>query len=178
MYYKIEEEVSLSSCYAERPSGFVAFFLINGKELPKQTYRDDFVFEMSSGFDEKLPMDDWFPSSNLMSQKMLNAILSTGVENVQSWPTSIRLSSGKIRSDYFIVNIIGSIPCANPNKSNSTALADSQFFFDLTIDPDKLGKLKIFRVAESKIDIIVHKDVANAITTAKLHGVKLVSVVK
>jgi hypothetical protein len=171
MYFKLEETVNLASIHIERPQGFLAFMLLSGKTLPQQTIKHNLEFKMSEGFDENLNLNDWYSSNHLMSHKMVSSIESAGADNIQKWPASIKLPSGLIKTNYFIVNIIGSYSCALDEKSESTPFADSKYFFNLIIDPNKVGNSKIFRVVESKLDILIDSNIASALKLANLNGV-------
>ena len=56
----------------------------------------------------------------LFSERMVNALHESGVDNLDVYDAVIRdIATGKTYADYKAVNIIGSISCADLSRSNS-----------------------------------------------------------
>jgi hypothetical protein len=116
----------------------------------------------------------FFQNQSLMHRRLVDAMMSAGVDNLQLYPAEIRdESSGETIEDYVVANVVGLVSCANVTASTTEPLADVYFFHELVIDPTRTGDLLLFRLAESQMDIIVHEKVASAIRSADLPGLVL-----
>lgn len=116
----------------------------------------------------------FFPHVNLMSARLVQTLTSAGLDNLQLFPARITdPNTGAVYDDYFAVNVIGLVECADMDKSEHMPLADLFFFLELVIKPEKTLGLPLFRLAESPIDILVHEHVAQAIRDADFPEVVL-----
>jgi hypothetical protein len=117
----------------------------------------------------------YFPGRELMRKELVKALEDTGVDNLQTFPARITEEGapGAIE-DYLAVNVIGLVASANQKKSRSVPLATGQYFEHLVIDPKRAGKLLLFRLAESLVDVIVHEKVADALTKQEFEGLQLI----
>lgn len=136
------------------------------------------VDEAEDGEELEAPlMYAFFANVNLMSTRLVQTLTSAGVDNLQLFPARITdPNTGAIYDDYFAVNVIGLVECADMDKSEHAPLADLYFFHELVIKPEKTLGLPLFRLAESPIDIIVHERVAQAIRNADFPELVLESV--
>lgn len=111
-----------------------------------------------------LKPSDYYSGSNLMSKRLVETIQACGVTNLQLFPAVItREDSREGLPDYLVVNIVGLIAAADMASSKSRPLADVQFFEKLVLDPSQARGLLMFRLAESRADVIVAAKVAQAI---------------
>lgn len=116
----------------------------------------------------------FFPHVNLMSTRLVQTLTHAGVDNLQLFPARITdPNTGTVYDDYFAVNVIGLVECADMDQSEHMPLADLHFFLELVIEPEKTLGLPLFRLAESPIDIIVHERVAQAIRDANFPEIVL-----
>jgi hypothetical protein len=136
-----------------------------------------FRVKFSQGIDDpgkKQPLYDFMPNRRVMHKRLVGAILSTGVDNLQTFPAEVLdADSGALSREYLVVNVIGLISCANRDESRSHPLGNVQFFEELVLDQPRTAGALMFRLAESPIEIVVHEKVADAIRTGNFHGVVL-----
>ena len=106
-------------------------------------------------------MSAYYYAAELMHKKLVQALQTEGVDNLQLFPAVIvELGSDIVIEDYVIVNVVGLVACAAISDSDSMPFADGLFFHNLVIDPNKTHGLLMFRLAESKLDVLVHERVA------------------
>jgi hypothetical protein len=104
----------------------------------------------------------------LLSDPMLAAIRSAGVDNLDTYDAVIRdPATGKSYTNYKAVNIIGVVACADLSKStyrapSGSALVDTDFD-SLAIDEKKTGGALMFRLAECVTAIVIHAKVRKAL---------------
>jgi hypothetical protein len=177
MYYRLAMDPVLDNVFVERQSHpFV--MMIDGNPLPSDT---SVPFEFSIDVDrdeegnlEEARMFAFNTEPCLMHVRLLEVLRSVGVDNIQAFPAILRDSStGQEYADYVAANIIGLVSCANIASSSSSPLAGGRFFHKLVIDPDRAEGLLLFRLAESKSDVIIHEKVARAIRAAGFNEIVL-----
>lgn len=116
----------------------------------------------------------FYPSSCVMKKEMVEMLLDAGVDNLQVFPAVVRCDAlHTIFEDYVVVNIIGLVACAAQDHSRSSSLADLQFFHELVLDERQVRGLRIFRLAESQIDIIVDESIAAMLRAGPFVGLEL-----
>lgn len=138
------------------------------------------IEDESIDFDEMIEQSEgsgrfaYYPNECLMTNEMVDVIKNSGVDNIQIFPAIIQNGeTGEVIDNYLAVNILGLISCANMEESEYNPLGDANYFHDLVVNEDNIHGLKMFRLAEYPPDIIVHKDVANAISKSNFNGVVL-----
>lgn len=155
------------------PSGHSGQSMIRGTAIARpMTLPLNYTMEHD---EDSLPlMYAFFPNVNLMSARFVQTLASVGVDNLQLFPARITdPDTGAVYDDYFAVNVIGLVECADMDKSDHMPLADLFFFHELVIHPEKTLGLPLFRLAESPIDIIVHERIAQAIRDANFPEIVL-----
>jgi hypothetical protein len=121
-----------------------------------------------------LELNDFYPNRNVMSKRLVAILQEAGVDNLQIFPAEIKHNlTGEIIDDFVVVNIIGMVSCADLSKSDATPLADVNYFHKLTIDANKTRGALMFRLAESRIDVIVAEQVAQNIEKGNFHNLTL-----
>lgn len=177
MYYRLDVDLVGQNVYIEEASNkFVS--LISGSRLPENT-PTPFRYTMEVDADEEGQETDplmyaFFPESCLMQRPFLRALRGAGVDNIQSFPAIITDRRSKRRiDDYETANVVGLVSCARVEESRTSPLADVYYFHDLVIDPSRTGALRLFRLAESQMEIIVDEKVAEAIRNGDFAGVVL-----
>lgn len=121
--------------------------------------------------------DDAIP---LMSLELIHALQSAGVDNLQIFNAAVNDPDTKITYDqYKAINIVGVVSAADNQKSDSANLGIDNsgmidtFFHNLVLDESKIpGNLRLFRLAESVTDIIVHQKVRDAIEKAGITDIE------
>jgi len=112
----------------------------------------------------------------LMSLSLVETLQAAGVDNLQTFPAVLsEETTGEVREDYCVVNILGLVAAADMQQSDAISLGGGQVFSSLEVDKDKAKKLLFFRLAESLTDVIVHEKVAKAIEVGEFPGVVLTS---
>jgi len=136
---------------------------ITGKPVaPPDRLPLEYVMEVD--VDESPVMIAFFPHVNVMHARLVHVLAAAGVDNLQVFSARITdPNTNTTYDDYFAVNVVGLVECADMARSDHAPLADLFFFYKLVIIPGKARGLSLFRLAESPIDIIVHERVARAI---------------
>lgn len=133
-----------------------------------------YPFTLHLDDDEEPSFIDIYPGKTLMSKRFVEILQAAGVDNLQIFPAEIvNERTGDIYRDFFVFNVVGLASCADDAASKSYPLADVKFYDQLKIDPSRTQGLKMFRLAESRMDIIVSEDVAKHIMDADLKGIVL-----
>jgi hypothetical protein len=121
-----------------------------------------------------LEISEYHPGAKVMSKRLVAALQAAGVDNLQTFPAEIKNSdTGEIIRDFVAVNIIGMVSAADEAASESSPLADVKFFHKLVMDPTRAKGLRMFRLAESRMDVIVDETVAEAIRAGDFTDVVL-----
>lgn len=173
MYYRLEIEPSLNCGYLELEDNECES-LILGRLIDEADLVLPYPFKIRVNPRHNLAMNDFYPSRNLMSKRLVATLQSAGVKNLQIFPAEIKHNlTGEIIHDFVVVNVLGMVSCADLSKSDATALADVNYFHKLAIDANKTGGALMFRLAESRIDVIVAEQVAKQIKEVNFHNLVL-----
>jgi uncharacterized protein DUF1629 len=174
MYFRLECELNLASGLPNQENNIGEHFL-RGKPADESDLDLPFEFELAVDASKgDLLLSDYYSGDNLMSRKLVDAIRACGVDNLQTFPAVItRDDNGEKIENYVVVNIIGLVAAADMGKSKSRPLADVKFFEKLAVDPDLAKGHMMFRLAESRLDIIVAENVAKAIEAGNFQDVTL-----
>jgi hypothetical protein len=171
VYYELNSDEANMSAYVSdvRSTGKS---LISGNPITvrPETLPFQYSFSDSSG----APLFDYYSALNIMSAKLTETLERAGVDNLQKFACELSPDGGgPVRSDFFTVNILGLVSCADVAASKTTELGSSFYFHNLVLRAEKTGDLLMFRLAESEMTVIVHESVAAAIKGAKLNGIVL-----
>ena len=100
-------------------------------------------------------------SVTLLSKRFLKLLEGAGVDNLQVFPAIIKSEKDEtIWEDYFSVNVLGMIACADLSKSTYSEIMPGHYRFrELAIDAEKAKDALLFRLHEHSPSIIVHKSV-------------------
>jgi len=104
-------------------------------------------------------------SFTIMSKRFLNLLKEGGADNLQVFPAIIKSDvDGTIWDDYFGVNIIGLISCADLSKSTYSEIMPGHYRFkELAINAEKAHGALLFRLKEHSPTIIIHRSVGRYI---------------
>lgn len=104
-------------------------------------------------------------SFTIMSKAFLSLVQEAGVDNLQVFPIIIQSTEdGTIWSDYFGVNILGVIKCADLSRSTYDEIMPGHYCFDeLAIDANLIKDQLLFRLQEHLPTIIMHRSVGRYI---------------
>lgn len=125
-------------------------------------------------------LSDFFPTGiPLMSKRMLGALKTVGVDNLEVFPALLLDGAGVAVAEEFVaINILGRVACANLDESecefddpDSPVGVD---FDSLVIDEDRAGDHLFFRLHEAVNGIVVHDKVRAALAPLLLRGIVFV----
>ncbi len=109
----------------------------------------------------------------LMSRRLVDALRSAGVDNLQTYETQLDVAAGAVgtRPDrYLAVNIVGRVQAADLARSETNPESTERFiskdFFSLAVDDGKARGLPMFRLAENVSAVLVHAHVRARVEAA------------
>lgn len=104
-------------------------------------------------------------SVTLMSKRFLEILEASGVDNLQTFPAIVKNEEdGTIWEDYFAVNVLGMIACAELSKSTYSEIMPGHYRFkELAIDAEKAKGSLLFRLHEHCPTILMHRSVGKYI---------------
>ncbi len=104
-------------------------------------------------------------SITLMSKRFLDILKGAGVDNLQVFPAIVKNEEdGTTWDNYFAVNVLGMISCADLSKSKYTEIMPGHYRFkELAINAEKAKGALLFRLQEHSPTIIVHRSVLKQI---------------
>jgi len=116
---------------------------------------------------------DYYSEASLMSEKLINVLVENGVNNIQIFPIELQdANTGDVVNfSYSLVNIVGLVSCARVDESKHSSIGDSNYFHELQIDETKTDGQLIFRLAESRFEVIVNEKIAKLINDGDFKGV-------
>jgi len=103
----------------------------------------------------------------LLSKRFLEILEGAGVDNLQVFPAIIKSDSdGSVWEEYFAVNVLGMIACAELEKSIYDEIMPGHYIFDeLAINTDKAKGALFFRLHEHTPTIMMHFNVGKYIAS-------------
>ncbi|HTU65328.1 MAG TPA: DUF1629 domain-containing protein [Steroidobacteraceae bacterium] len=171
MYYQIESDEHTMTAYLAREN-HSSRSLIRGAFIDPA--KEDLPYRVTYEDPRDNPLFDYYSGDNVMSKRMAEVLKKAGADNFQEFATQMKNKrTGEVSDDFITFNILGLVSCARLDASNTTELGSSYYFHDLVIDPAKVGDQLLFRLAESKINVLVHARVAEALKAANLRGLVL-----
>ncbi len=101
----------------------------------------------------------------LMSEKCLSLFRDAGVDNLQTFPAIVRSDvDGTIWKNYYAINVLGLISCADLDKSEFTEIMPGSYRFrESAIDANKAKEALLFRLQEDSGSILMHKSIGKYI---------------
>lgn len=179
MYYSMDWKLDYDALglkivgLAETPAKEVAWTM--GVRYPKPVQEPIECF-IRPGCGPDVP--DWLAASPVFSQRFVEVLKSAGVRNMDIYDAVvIDRERGRKYANYKAVNFIGRLSCADMEKSVVIPGFERPLmkFKRLVIDEERTMGLPLFRLAESVGFILVSERVKQAIESAKLIGVRVVS---
>jgi hypothetical protein len=110
----------------------------------------------------------------VFSNRLRSALQAAGVDNVDYYPARlVHPTSRHQRDDYFAVNVLGLVSAVDVSKSTISPGRGRipGVLRQFTIDPQRGGDLRLFRLAESPRLIIIDNGVKAELEKAALDGV-------
>jgi hypothetical protein len=165
-YYRLDANLNIRAGYMKQQANGWETLLL-GEPVDESKLVLPWPFTLRPDGDEVV-LSDYYPGKKLMSSRLVDTIKAAGVDNLQIFPAVItNQKSGEVNRDYVVVNVLGMVAAADQAKSDSVPLADVQFFKKLVLDPARTRELLLFRLAESRADLIVAEKVAERIKAGK-----------
>ncbi len=173
MYYRLDCDLNLHAGNMRDEDNFHETLMF-GEPVDENDLALPWPFTLVSKAPDALVPSDYYSGSNLMRARLIEAIRSCGVDNIQLFKAKIVVEgTSRILTDYFVVNIVGVVAIANLAASRSRQVADTLFFETLEVDSRKARGLKMFRLAEARADVIVNDEVAKRIKEGNFVDVTL-----
>lgn len=123
-------------------------------------------------------MPDLIPSSPLFSRRLIDVLKGAGVRNLDIYDVElIDRERGKTYTNYKAVNVVGRVSCADLERSEYVpGYKPPLMEFDrLVVDESRAMGLPLFRLAEAVQFLLVAGPVKQAIDSAGLLGVRVIS---
>lgn len=93
------------------------------------------------------------------SPALLDAISATGVKNIQAFPAAIEADGEGFRWDnYLAINVVGMVSVADLNTSKFEKMQEQS------------GGLSLFRLAENRLELVVHKHIIDRLSESSPPG--------
>ncbi len=101
----------------------------------------------------------------IMSKQFVEVLQGAGVDNLQLIKAIVKSEvDGTIWPDYYAVNVLGLIACAELDKSDYAEIMPGHYRFrELAIDATKAKGALLFRLKEHSPSIIIHESVCQHI---------------
>ena len=111
----------------------------------------------------------------LMSRRLGDAILASGVDNVELYPAILRCKQTGTEYPYYVFKTVGAIEAADLGKSeyvnyDEEARIDTSFE-TLALDEKRARGQLFFRLAENLAGLVAHEKVCKSIADAGVVGV-------
>lgn len=163
MYFRLQAEPGLRSGYLRQQNNKHETLLL-GSFVDEADLESPWRYTASVNKTHGLALSDYYPGARVMSNRLIDTLRASGVDNLQTFPAEITNGlTGEIIRDFSVVNIVGMTSAADLTGSVALPVADVQHFERLRIDPTRAKGLLMFRLAESRRDVIVADNVAEAI---------------
>jgi hypothetical protein len=142
---------------------------------PGRSVPDPIEFVLDENRGTEVP-DAFWVGIPLFSWRMLEVLRQAGVDNINTYNAVIIDPRTNTRYEtHKAVNIIGVVACAHLRRSeyDPEFEAPRMSFRRLVVDEVRAHGLLFFRLAEDPGIIVAHETVANALTEAKLTGIRV-----
>lgn len=141
----------------------VELSFISGKVITSEFYTG-LVFTTNAKQGDEI-RDFLKGSIPLLSKRFLEILQGSGVDNLQVFPAVIKSDiDGTIWKDFYAVNVLGMIACADLDNSTYDEIMPGHYIFDeLAIDASRAKDALLFRLHEHSPTIMMHFDVGKYI---------------
>ena len=165
MYFSLINDIKCNSdIYIREPKDLpTELDFMSGEEISIQV-DNPMVFTTNAKAGDKLRA--FYKSSfTIMSKAFLALMQEAGVDNLQVFPIVIKSTEdGTIWDDYYGVNILGVVKCADLSQSTYDEIMTGHYAFDeLAIDVSLINNQLLFRLQEHLPTIIMHRSVGRYI---------------
>ena len=161
MYYKMIVNQMVDTFISEEPAASKKYSFMSGDLIddgPDQILE----FKIES-YGEIEPLDFHELIIPVMSKRFVNALNEIGVDNIQTFPAVlVHEETGLKWSEYFAVNIVGKLACANLDKTTYGTIGAGVIDIEnLILDYEKTKSAILFRLAEDPTIIIINEKIFN-----------------
>lgn len=113
----------------------------------------------------------------LVTPKLVECLKTAGVENLQTFPAQVTYAATGATVDYRTANIVGLVSALDTDASQCEVDENGlvEVFYTLRLRADKLAGLDLFRLHESFHTIIVSRRVKEALESASITGLLLLT---
>lgn len=171
MFFRLSADLNLD-CGSITKVVNVSKAMIKGRPFDPAELTLPWKFSLEQKRPDPLHMSEFYPYPMLMSNRLVDALKSVGVDNLQLFDAEIHdVKSGGVNRDYQVVNVLGRVSAADLGASKSRPVANLRFFETLVIDPARAPEHLMFRLAESLTDIIITERVAKRIEEGRFADV-------
>jgi len=158
MYYKMIVNQMVETFISEEPAWAKKHQFMTGNLISDEPGKP-LEFKIGS-YGEAGPLDFHEQIIPVLSKRFLNALYEIGIDNIQAFPAILIDESERSWGDYFAVNILGIISCANLDKSSYTNIGAGVIDIEyLIIDYGKTDSTLLFRLAEDPSIIVIHEKI-------------------
>lgn len=104
----------------------------------------------------------------LMTESLVAALQSAGVDNIDSYPAVVReTATGVVHKNYMAVNVIGNVSAIDESTSKTSSIPDLdlpiKIYDEIALDEAKCRGHLLFRLAEKPSALVVHASVKKAL---------------
>jgi hypothetical protein len=165
MYLKlINDKLYESAVYVKEPENVAVEVNFLRGRLIEQTLALPIVYTTNGKAGDEIRdfLDAGYP---LMSKRFVELLQAAGVDNLQLFPAIIKSEiDGSIWEDYYVVNVLSLIACADMNNSDYDEIMSGHYRFrELAIHPEKANHALLFRLQEDATILIIQKSVGQFI---------------
>ncbi|PUA27887.1 MAG: hypothetical protein B0W54_15320 [Cellvibrio sp. 79] len=165
MYLKlINDKFYESTVYVKEPDNIAVDVNFLRGRLITQSLVLPIVYTTNgkSGDEVRDFLDTSYP---LMSKRFVELLRAGGVDNLQLFPAVIKSEvDGSVWEDYYAVNVLGLIACADMDNSDYDEIMPGHYRFrELAIQAEKANDALLFRLQEDATIMVIQKSVGQFI---------------
>ena len=166
MYFILKDDITYEKTefYINEPKDIPVELDFMGGKLITMDIDNPFVYTTNAKSGDEL-RDFNASGFMVMSKRFLELIKGSGVDNLQVFPAIIKSEvDDTVWEEYYGVNVLGSISCADLGKSIYDEVMPGHYIFDqLAIDAEKAKGALLFRLQEHMPTLVMHKSVGKYI---------------
>jgi hypothetical protein len=171
MYYRLDVQLAPGAGFMQEQDNLHEV-LMDGERVDETQLVLPWPYEFRPDAENAVEFADYYSGSNLMSKRLVETLQSCGIDNLQTFPAVVtHADTGERNLDFVVVNVLGLVAAADLAASKGRPLADVQYFEKLAIDPAKARDLLMFRLADSRSDVILAEKVAKKVEAGGFVGV-------
>ena len=176
MYYRIMEDIYTDYSITHDPDVASHVSFLNGKTI-QEAFTETLIFD-SNCTQQHRPRHFLQLKIPVFSEAFVNLVRKAGGDNLQVFPAKIINSEQSLEWDkYYAVNVLGLLSCVDMDKSEYTVIDQGGDVFpplvkfhEIVIEEERTLGQKIFRLAESPTDLVIHEDILSAIDAEPQQG--------